>query len=632
MLMGRKNSSLFIVLAGSLIFIVFSLIGVCKRNSTDESLSGESRGVHALLLVSKNYGLNYFLMRDVFDQFGWKVTHTGVLESITACPPIHEQLGVHPIIPDVSLSTIDNLDEYDCLIIPPGSGNYNPVPDAFGDLLESTEALSLIKRAVQEGLAVFTICSGSRVLAAADVLRGKKMVGSPRFVDEYEAAGAIYLGNERNDTPPVIDGNIVTGARGQYYSVANCQAIATVIEGQNKREGKRSSSAEFLQVKPASLVAKDLIWAKTYGGSGADGARAVCLCPDGGFLITGYTFSHGTGDADVLAVRTDSDGNIIWSRAFGGSGTEYGNRGICLEDGYLVVGYTTSFGAGAKDVYLIKLDREGREVWSQTFGGSSWDVGMAVCAAKDDHYFVCGYTHSFGKGEEDVYLIKTDRSGKEIWSKTYGGERLDMGNSVCLADNDGLLIGATSGSFSQNTDFLLIRTDAQGQELGTKSYGAAGPRGHGFDWCNTMISDDGGGALLTGYTDCQDVMDIHVIKTDREGREIWSRTLGNKPFYDFGNAICETKDGDFLVIGTTKSILKSENIYDNDIYLVRMDPQGNIVEEKRLGGSGMDWASSAVPAGNGGCVIAGHTSSSGSGFFDVLLLKLESIRIKKEEE
>ncbi len=620
--MGKKNNSLLIILAGSLIFAVFLLISVCKRSSTDERASGESKGIHALLLVSKNYGLNYFLMRDVFDQFGWQVTHTGVSESITACPPVHEQLGVHPITPDVPLSSIDNLEEYDCLVIPPGSGNYYPVPNAFGDLLESSAALSLIKRAVQEGLAVFTICSGSRVLAAADVLQGKKMVGSPRFVDEYEAAGAIYLGNERNDTPPVIDGNIVTGARGQYYNIANCQAIATVIESQDKRGGKRSSSAEFLHVKPASLRADDVIWAKTYGGSGADGARAVCLCPDGGFLIIGYTFSHGTGDADVLVVKTDNDGNNIWSRTFGGAGTEYGNGGVCLEDGYLVVGYTTSFGSGAKDVYLIKLDRDGKEVWSKTYGGSSWDVGMAVCSAKDDHYFVCGCTHSFGEGEEDVYLIKTDRRGKEIWSKTYGGERLDMGNSVCLADNDGLLIGATSGSFSQNTDFLLIRTDAQGNELWTKSYGAVGPRGHGFDWCNTMISDDGGGALLVGYADCQDVMDIHVIKTDREGKEIWSSTLGNKPFYDFGNAIRETVDGDFLIIGTTKSILKSENVYDNDIFLVRMDPQGNVIKEERLRGSGMDWASSVVPTGNGDYVVAGHTTSSGSGFFDMLLLRI----------
>jgi len=629
--MKKKNQFSPILMNGCLAFAILFFISVCKRSAEDQSVTAEIKGIHALLLVSENYGLNYFLMRDVFDQFGWKVTHTGVLESITACPPVREQLGVHPIIPDVPLSAIENLNEYDCLVIPPGSGNYYPVPNAFGDLLESSEALSLIKRAVEEGLTVFSICSGSRVLAAADVLRGKKMVGSPRFVDEYEAAGAIYLGNERNDSPPVIDGNIVTGARGQYYNIANCQAIATVLESQKRREGKQSSHANFPAVKSAPLVTEEVIWAKTYGGSGAEGARSVCSCPDGGFLITGYTFSHGSGDSDLLVVKADNAGKIIWSRTYGGAGTEYGNGCISVADGYLVTGYTTSFGSGSKDVFLIKLDRDGREVWSNTYGGPSWDVGMAVCATKDDHYIICGYTHSFGKGEEDVYLIKTDRSGKEIWSKTYGGERLDMGNSVCLTD-DGFLIGATSGSFSQNTDFCLIRTNPQGDELWIKSYVAEGPRGHGFDWCNAMFATRDGGVLLVGYTDCQDVMDIHVIKTDANGNEIWSKTLGNKPFYDFGNAICERPDGGFLVVGTTKSIVKNKDIFNNDIYLVRLNPEGNIIGEKILGGTDLDWASSVVLTGNGEIVVAGHTTSSGSGFFDMLLLRIESIGIRKEEE
>ena len=122
--------------------------------------------IQLLMLFSKNYGLNYFLMRDVFDQFGWKVVHTGVLDSITACPPVHQQLGIHPVIPDVPLSAIGDLSSYDCLIIPPGSGNFYPVPDAFGDLLGNTEAMTLIRNATKGELPVFAICSGSRVLKA----------------------------------------------------------------------------------------------------------------------------------------------------------------------------------------------------------------------------------------------------------------------------------------------------------------------------------------------------------------------------------------------------------------------------------------------------------------------------------
>jgi putative intracellular protease/amidase len=617
---GSICNGLLAIFMGMIVVLVLT---ACQTRERGHKII-EKKEIRALLLVSKNYGLNYFLMRDVFDQFGWRVIHTGVLDSITACPPVHEQLGVHPIVPDVPLSAVKELSAYDCLIIPPGSGNFNPVPDAYGDLLGSTEAMTLIRSAVREGLPIFAMCSGSRVLAAADVIRGKKMVGAPRFVEEYEAAGAIYVGNERNDHAPVIDENIVTGTRGQYYNLPNCQAIASVVENRQKKQGRRSSEAKFLSVQTAPFALDDVDWAKTYGGSQAEGGRAIYPCSDGGFIMTGYTFSHGTGDSDVLVSKTDEEGNLIWARTYGGAGTEYGNGCLSTSDGYLVTGYTTSFGSGSKDVYLIKLDKKGKEVWSRTYGGASWDVGIAVKKTGDGNFVVCGYTHSFGKGEEDVYLIKIDSEGNIIWSRTYGGERLDMGNSVSLTGDGGFLIGATSGSFSQNTDFLLIRTDADGKELWLRTYTAKGPRGHGFDWCNSVSSTQDGGALLTGYTDCQDVMDIHLIKADSEGREVWSKTLGKKPFYDFGNAVCESASGDIILLGTTKSIVANKKIYNNDICLIRLNSGGNVTEEKIFGGPDSDWASALALTGNDEIVVAGHTDSSGSGFFDMLLLRVRS--------
>ena len=198
-----------------------------------------------------------------------------------------------------------------------------------------------------------------------------------------------------------------------------------------------------------------------------------------------------------------------------------------------------------------------------------------------------------------------------------------MANSIALTEDGGLLIGATSGSFSGNTDFYLIRTDDQGEEIWSKTYAAEGPRGHAFDWCNGMVGTHDGGALLTGYTDCQDVMDMHVIKTDAEGNQMWVKTLGNKPFYDFGNAVLELSDGGYFVAGTTKSIVNDEKIFNNDVYLVKLDPDGNVMWEKSFGGSEADWASSAVQSGAGDVVVAGYTNSTGSGFFDLLLLRIK---------
>jgi putative intracellular protease/amidase len=620
--MMKKNALFGSCFFGGFLVLAMAFFTSACQNKETLSISSGKKDIRVLLLVSKNYGLNYFLIRDVFDQFGWKVVHTGVSDEIAACPPVEKQLGIHPVIPDVPLAEIDNLDEYDGLLIPPGAGNYNPVPDAFADLLGSPEALSLIGKAVNSDMPVFAICSGSRVLAAADVLRGKRMVGSPRFLEEYQTAGAVYIGNERNDHPPVIDGNIITGTRGQYYNLSNCQALATLIEERQMGRKKGASRSDFLVTQDPSFVSGEHVWAKTYGGEQAEGGRAVCLCSDGGFFITGYTFSHGTGDSDLLVIKTDDQGEMEWSRTYGGAGTEYGNACLSLPDGYLVTGYTTSFGSGSKDVYVIRLDTKGKELWSKTFGGPSWDVGTALCESGDGNFYICGYTHSFGKGEEDVYLVKIDENGNKLWSKTFGGERLDMANSICLTEDGGFMIGATSGSFNPNTSFFLIRSDAQGVEQWSRTYVAEGSHGHGFNWCNDMVSTDDRGVLLAGYTDCQDVMDMHVIKTDSEGQVVWSKTLGNKPFYDYGNSILEMPDGGCLVGGTTKSVVGNKYIYNNDVIIVRLDREGNILWEKSCGGSGADWASSVALTGDGEVVIAGHTNSTGSGFFDLLLFKI----------
>jgi hypothetical protein len=290
-----------------------------------------------------------------------------------------------------------------------------------------------------------------------------------------------------------------------------------------------------------------------------------------------------------------------------------------VSDGYVVTGYTTSFGEGAKDVYLLKLDSNGKEVWSKTFGGSSWDVGMAVDGNAEDGYVVCGFTHSFGAGEEDVYVIKTDPDGDEIWSKTFGGERFEFGNSVHLTSDGGCLVGATTGTFGKgNSDFYLIKIDASGNEVWTKSYGNKGRRGHGFDWCHSMSLTSDGGSILVGYTDSQDIMDAHVAKFDAKGSEEWARSFGNKPFYDYGHSVCEIKDGNYVVCGVTKTIEGN-----NDMSLTKLDKAGKVLWEKTFGAAGSDWGSSLSVTKDGHCILTGHTDSAGEGRSDVILLKVK---------
>ena len=356
---------------------------------TGRPAEGKHQGTHVLFLMPRNLGANNFLVRDVMEEFGWKVTRTAVLEEIPPCGFWGQHPGALPVRPDVMVSDISDLGDYDCLFIATSPGQAWKVPDSYSDLLDSPEALDLVRSAVSQGLAVFAMCSGVRVLAAADVLQDTHVVGAPRFRDEFTAAGALYEGNERNDTRPLIDGNIITAARGQTYNDSIVMAVASVLEEKLPRGAKSLSDGAFLKDGGALFTDEDVAWARTYGGSGADGIRSMCAAPEGGFLLTGYTHAPGARDADLLVVKTDAEGRPVWKRILGGSGSEYGNGCLALEDGYLVAGYTSSFGAGARDVVLIKLDAEGREAWRESMDLAMRREGRRV------RYVVARRTRSF---------------------------------------------------------------------------------------------------------------------------------------------------------------------------------------------------------------------------------------------
>ena len=586
--------------------------------------SNADDGVNVLLLASKNWGLNSFLTLDRFDYYGWDVTVAGVMDSITACPPVHEQLGMHPLLPDLKISETIDPAAYDCIVIPSGSGSYYPVPDAFGDLKGSTETLQLIRRAEVAGIPIYATCSGVRVLAAADVLRGRSVVGADKFQEEYEAAGAAYAGKNH---PPAMDRRVITTARGLYYHVINAQAIATAVEDCGSMGRKRIPKRNPVVSSDIDFNNEDVVWSRTYGGGLSDGGEALCIAEDGGYLVTGYTFSLGHGDADVLVIKTDSRGEVEWSRILGGAGTEYGYDCIASDGGYLITGYTTSFGEGSKDVLLLKLGADGNRLWQKTYGGESWDVGTSLCQDSDGGIYICGFTHSEGAGEEDVYLIKTDNEGNMIWSRTYGGNRFELGHGVAMMEDGGLLLGATTGTYGgNNSDLYLIKTDGEGNEIWAKPYGTKGRRGYGFDCATAMAVAPDGGVLLAGYTDCRDIQDGHAKRIDADGNELWAATFGNIPFYDYGLAAVALPDGGFIVSGTTKFQVKTPQIYNNDFYYCRFDANGSALGEWFIGDSGKEWANDAVVTDEGDLMLLGYTTSGGAGKHDVCLLRIRGMK------
>ena len=185
----------------------------------------------------------------------------------------------------------------------------------------------------------------------------------------------------------------------------------------------------------------DTLWTRTYGGSDFDKGYSVQQTQDGGFIIVGFTESYGAGGEDVYLIKTDENGDTLWTRTYGGSSDDMGNSVQETTDGgFIIAGYTYSYGAGGSGVYLIRTDSLGDTLWTRTYGGSDDDYGYSVQQCQDGGFIIAGKTESYGAGYYDVYLIRTDSMGDTLWTKTYGGSDDDEGYSVQQCQDGGFII------------------------------------------------------------------------------------------------------------------------------------------------------------------------------------------------
>jgi len=363
----------------------------------------------------------------------------------------------------------------------------------------------------------------------------------------------------------------------------------------------------------------DGVWSKTYGGTRNDYGLSVIQTSDGGYAIAGYTDSSGAGDYDVYLVKADSSGNAQWSKTYGGTGLDIGRSVVQSSDGgYVIVGYTSSFGAGGTDVYLVKTDSSGNLQWSKTYGGTSGDEGYSVVQLPLGGYVIVGYTSSFGAGLGDVYLVNADASGNMQWNKTYGGKGADVGESMIQSSESGYVITGYSTSFGTkitDNDVYLVKTDASGNMQWNKTYG-----GPSSEVGSSVVQSSDGGYVIVGYTSSfgAGLGDVYLVNADASGNMQWSKTYGDTGL-DIGDSVVQSSDGGYVIVGYTSSF----GAGGTDVYLVKTDSSGNLQWSKTYGGTGNDYGRSAnqIP---GGYVIVGNTESFGAGGADVYLVKTDS--------
>lgn len=350
---------------------------------------------------------------------------------------------------------------------------------------------------------------------------------------------------------------------------------------------------------------------KTFGGSGFDWGNSIQQTKDGGYIIAGCTDSYGAGIDDVWLIKTDASGDTAWTRTYGGSSIDWGKSVQQTSDGgYIITGFTRSFGAGVYDVWLIKTDASGDTAWTKTFGGSYSDKGNSVQQTSDGGYIITGETYS------DVWLIKTDVTGDTVWTKTFGGRYHDEGNYVRQTSDGGYIIaGHTGSSFDISGDVCLIKTDALGDMVWTRTFG-----GSADDKGRSVQQTADGGYIVVGETATDEAIfyDVYLIKTDASGDTVWTRTFGGIN-HDDGYSVQQTADRGYIIAGGTASYGAGHF----DVWLIKTNASGDIAWTRTIGGIGSDRGYSMQPTSDGGYIITGPTSSYEAGSNDVLLIKTD---------
>lgn len=357
-----------------------------------------------------------------------------------------------------------------------------------------------------------------------------------------------------------------------------------------------------------------------YGGSGYDHARSVWQTDDNGYIVSGFSNVDGTANTEVFLLKTDSVGAIKWFKFHGGPEIQAGK---CVQQttdgGYIVGGYTNENIGNAYDFLLMKFDQAGDLVWKKTYGGEDWDLGEYVEQTFDGGYIIGGSTFSTGNGGEDGYLVKTDASGNIQWSKTYGGALDDQFQTVrqCL-DSGFVAIGRSTSFGNGDEEAYVVRTNKSGDTTWTKTL--TEPTSLVGDFIE-QTSDLGFVTAGRRRNLTEERNDMWHSKLDVNGQQEWVET---SDFYGY-DLVCIREvpwDNGFMMGGATYAGVGAGG---KDFSLFKSNSVGWFEFGKNFGGIDDEIGYSLQVTNDNGFVIVGETYTYGAGLINIYLVKTDSL-------
>ena len=361
----------------------------------------------------------------------------------------------------------------------------------------------------------------------------------------------------------------------------------------------------------------ELSWLRSYRKSGDDGGKSIVPDPQGGMWIIGYTQELGNLKADIWIIKVNDEGRNLWERIYGGRKWDEARAAVATSDGGLaVVGTTESMGKGKSDIWLMKLDSKGALEWQQLFGGKSWDEAFALRQAADGGYIIAG-SYAQKNKEDDLWVIKTDGQGKQRWEVKQGGAEWEGGHNILELENgDIFIVGHNASEGLGKDDGWLLKISAEGNIKWNKHYG-----GKERDALHSIIPTNHSTVLLTGFTKSSGngQADLWLLEVELDGNLLWEKTLGGKAF-EKGRSMVETKEGNIMLTGYTRS----KGLGDADMWVVVFDPKGELLWERTFGGEGFDKGFHLAPMPNGDVVVVGNIDLNGQ-------QNILAVRLKKGE-